>query len=150
MKPTTASDIAKYFIASFQKKKKEISNLKLQKLLYYAQAWHLALYGSPLFADSIEAWVHGPVVPSVFREYKKYTWNPISEKIDAKTPETMKFHLGEVVRIYGDLDAVTLERRTHRESPWKEARGTLAPDEPSNRVITQESMKNFYSAQLHE
>ncbi|HUZ03805.1 MAG TPA: type II toxin-antitoxin system antitoxin SocA domain-containing protein, partial [Acidobacteriaceae bacterium] len=63
MKHTSASDIAKYFIASFQKKNKAISNLKLQKLLYYAQAWHLALYGSPLFSDSIEAWVHGPVVP---------------------------------------------------------------------------------------
>ncbi len=149
MKHPTASDIAKYFIASFQKKKKEISNLKLQKLLYYAQAWHLALYGSPLFADSIEAWVHGPVVPSVFREYKRYAWRPITENVEAQTTADVKFHLTEVIGVYGEFDATKLERMTHREGPWKETRGTLSPDEPSNRVITQESIKKYFSARLN-
>ena len=150
MKHPTASDIAKYFIASFQKKKKEISNLKLQKLLYYAQAWYLALYGSPLFADSIEAWVHGPVVRSVFQEYRKFKWNPLStsDSGNVSFADTTKDHLEEVIRVYGKYDAVFLERLTHRESPWRDARGSLAPDEPSNRVITHEAMKKFYSALL--
>ena len=145
----TASEIAKYTIASFQAKNKEISNLKLQKLLYYAQAWQLALYARPLFREPIEAWVHGPVVPGVFREYKEYAWRPIAQKVQASTPAELKFHLSEVIRVYGKFDAVELERMTHREDPWKEARGSLAPDEPSHRVITDESMKNYYGARLN-
>lgn len=144
MKPT-ASEIAKYIIASFQKKNKEISNLKLQKLLYYAQAWHLVLYEGPLFNDEIEAWVHGPVVPSVFREYKLFGWKSIAAKIQVETPDSLRFHLSEVNRVYGKFDAVTLERMTHREDPWKRARGTLAPDEPSHAVISLSSMKNYFS-----
>src|ERR1035437_5552959 len=110
MKYTTASDVAKYFISSFQKKKKEISNLKLQKLLYYAQAWHLALYDAPLFDDKIEAWVHGPVVPGVFREYKRFVWNPLS--VHGPIPifsGEVNSHLKEVIRVYGKFDAVDLE-----------------------------------------
>jgi len=148
MKSTTASEVAMYFISSFQKKNKEVSNLKLQKLLYYAQAWHLALYGNPLFRDPIQAWVHGPVVPSVFRQYKDYAWRPITQEVKADAPSDLAFHLKEVTRVYGEFDATTLERMTHQEGPWKEARGSLAPDEPSNRVITHESMKNFYHARL--
>lgn len=150
MKYTTASDVAKYFISSFQKKDKEISNLKLQKLLYYAQAWHLALYDVPLFDDKIEAWVHGPVVPGVFREYKRFGWNPLSvQGANHIFSDEVNSHLKEVVRVYGKFDAVDLERMTHREDPWRDARGNLAPDEPSNRAITLEAMEKFYSAKLH-
>ena len=151
MKHTPAIEIAKHFIASFQKNENAITNLKLQKLLYYAQAWHLALYGTALFNDKIEAWVHGPVVPNVFREYKKYSWNPISVSPTNVLIHSsdIQFHLKQVIRVYGKFDATTLERMTHRESPWMEARGTLAPDEPSNRVINLESMKTFYRARLN-
>ncbi|MGC9292044.1 MAG: Panacea domain-containing protein, partial [Acidobacteriaceae bacterium] len=137
MKRVTASEVAKYFIASFQKKGKEISNLKLQKLLYYAQAWHLAFYDVPLFDDQIEAWVHGPVVRSVFQEYRKFGWKPVKTgNSGGITSKKITDHLDEVMRAYGKFDAVLLERRTHRESPWRDARGNLEPDEPSNRVIT--------------
>lgn len=145
----TASNVAKYMIASFQKKHAEISNLKLQKLLYYAQAWHLALYDGPLFDDKIEAWVHGPVVPNVFREYKEYAWRPITKSIQTPTPVTLAFHLNEVLRAYGNFDATALESMTHQEDPWKVTRGTLSPDEPSNRVITLEAIKKYFSARLH-
>lgn len=50
----------------------DLTNLKLQKLLYYAQAWHLVFRQEPLFTDRIEAWRHGPVVPSVFRQYRHF------------------------------------------------------------------------------
>ena len=149
MKYMTASDVAKYFISSFQKKNKEISNLKLQKLLYYAQAWHLVFFDVPLFDDKIEAWVHGPVVRSVFQEYRKFGWKPVkTEDSGGITSKKIKDHLDEVMRAYGEFDAVLLERQTHRESPWRDARGNLEPDEPSNRVITHEAMKLFYRAQL--
>jgi len=147
----TASDIAKYMIASFQKRNNEISNLKLQKLLYYAQAWHLALYDAPLFNDKIEAWVHGPVVRGVFREYKEFGWHPLSvQSANRIFSDEVNCHLKEVIRAYGKFDAVVLERMTHREAPWRDARGNLAPDEPSNRAITPEAMKKFYGARLVE
>lgn len=151
MKIKSASEFAKYFIASFQRKNKAISNLKLQKLLYYAQAWHLALYDRPLFSDDIEAWVHGPVVRQVFREYRSFGWRPLeihgasAVVFDSQTTQ----HLEEVTKVYGKFDGIELERMTHSEAPWRDARGMLAPDEPSNRVITHEAMKRFYSARLH-
>src|SRR6266446_3445682 len=82
---TTASILAKYIIASCSDDGKSVTNLKLQKLLYYAQAWKLALHGKPLFNDRIEAWVHGPVVPVVFREYRDFKWAPLP--VDQSCPE---------------------------------------------------------------
>lgn len=146
----SAMDIANHIIAVCQKRDEEISNLKLQKLIYYAQAWHLAFYDRPLFRDRVEAWIHGPVVPLVFREFKGYGWKPISASASPMLPDRTKLHLREVLRVYGKFDALTLERMTHQESPWRNARNGLAPDEPSNRVITHEAMKKFYGAQLHE
>ena len=66
MKEPSAQQIADYLIAFSHSVGDPISNLKLQKLLYYAQAWYLALHNEPLFPESIEAWVHGPAVPPVY------------------------------------------------------------------------------------
>jgi uncharacterized phage-associated protein len=146
----SASDIANCIIAAFHKRHEEITNLKLQKLVYYAQAWHLALYGKPLFRDRIEAWIHGPVVPPVFWSFRKYGWKAISGSVHCHAlSDHTQAHLKEVVRAYGKFDGPTLERMTHQEAPWRDARKGLAPDEPSNRVITNEAMKKYYGAQLH-
>lgn len=146
----SAKDVAGWMVAAFQRRHQEITNLKLQKILYYAQAWHLVFYDRPLFRESIEAWIHGPVIPSVFRDYRRYGWKPISEPFTlSRTPEQVRPHLKEVIRVYGDFDALSLERLTHQESPWREVRKGLAPDEPSNRVITNESMRKYYSARLN-
>ena len=75
MAGTSAQTVANHFVELLHDQG-GISNLKLQKLLYYAQAWHLALYGEPLFRDRIEAWVHGPVVPPVFGAFKHNKWQP--------------------------------------------------------------------------
>lgn len=147
---TSAKSVANYIIAAFQARHDEITNLKLQKLVYYAQAWHLALYEKPLFQEKIEAWVHGPVIPVVFHRFKQYGWKSISEAvISSAVPEHFHAHLNEVLRVYGKFNGVVLERMTHQESPWRDARAGLAPDEPSNRIITHESMKKYYSTRLH-
>ena len=143
---TTASRVAERLINLSHEKRAPISNLKLQKLLYYAQAWHLALFEKPLFEDAIEAWVHGPVVPSVFRQYKEFRWNPIALRETNPLPARIERHLQEVWNVYGKFDASTLERRTHGEDPWKDARGGLSPDESSNAVISRRSMKAYYSS----
>jgi uncharacterized phage-associated protein len=145
---TTASLLAKHIIAECNANGKTISNLKLQKLLYYAQAWHLAFENKPLFTDRIEAWVHGPVVPNVFREYREFKWSPLTAQC-ADRPSTDVFqHAKKVIDAYGDFDASQLERMTHREDPWLEARAGLPDDVGSTREISWEAMRKYFSARL--
>jgi uncharacterized phage-associated protein len=146
MAQTTARRVADVILTLSNE---QITNLKLQKLLYYAQAWYLALYGCKLFDDDIEAWVHGPVVARVFGDFKGYRWNPIDVPIIEASPQNVSDHVREVLESYGGLGASALERLTHTELPWREARGTLPPDEPSRNVIKPETMMMFYSTMMN-
>ncbi len=70
----TPDHIADFFLSNISAEKREpISPLKLQKLVYYAHAWHYTICGVPLFEEGIEAWMNGPVVPSLFRRFARYT-----------------------------------------------------------------------------
>ena len=145
----TCHDIAQYFIWLAHETGSFISNLKLQKLVYYAQAWYLAIYGEQLFEEDFEAWIHGPVIPQLYDRYKHYQWKPIEEEV--KQPnfsEEVGEFLEEVVEVYFSIDAYDLERMTHLEDPWIKARGNLAQDEPSKEIITKESMKNYFGARV--
>ena len=141
----TADQVAETLIALARQRGMGISNLKLQKLLYYAQAWNLAFYKEPLFSDDFEAWVHGPVVPSIFHRFKAYRWNDITENVTPLDDSDLVAHLKEVLRVYGDFTPNQLERLTHSEKPWQDARDGLAPDVPSRTRITRKSMSEFYS-----
>jgi uncharacterized phage-associated protein len=78
-----------------------------------------------LFEDPIEAWVHGPVVPAVLREYREWSWQPITlEVVAPKLPQDVESHVDEVMASYGGLTAFYLEKLTHQERPWRKARGT--------------------------
>jgi len=143
---TTAHEIAQNIIALSGE---QLTNLKLQKLLYYAQAWNLVFTDQRLFHEDIEAWVHGPVVPAVFREFKCYQWNPIDERGVKPTDEHTASLLSEVIRVYGKFTATQLERLTHQEPPWVEARGGLPPDAPSKNMICTARMKSYYSSLLN-
>ncbi len=148
---STAHEVAQYIIAFSHQHGDPISNLKLQKLLYYAQAWHLALTGKPLFPQQIEAWVHGPVVPSVYHQYKPLSWRPIpDEPGDAKFDTDTREFLNEVMDVYGELSAYQLEKLTHQEDPWRNARGDVPLDESSNAVISHNDMRNYYRARAQE
>ena len=97
-----------------------ISNLKLQKMLYYQQGFHLAYFGTPLFDEDIVAWQYGPVVPSVYKEYKSFESNSIStseEGISLSDDEEELFN--NVYEEYNQFSAVALMKMTHEESPWK-------------------------------
>ena len=143
-------DIADYFIWIANETGSFVSNLKLQKLVYYAQAWHIALHGSPLFEEDFEAWVHGPVIPSLYQKYKSFGWQPINKDATPELPNQVVQFLDEVAGEYFACDAYELEQMTHAEDPWHWARGDLAPDEPSNEVIKKDWMKEFYGARAKE
>jgi len=145
----TASNIAACLINLSNEKRDPVSNLKLQKLLYYSQAWHLAIFKQPIFTEEIEAWVHGPVVPEVFRTYRANKWARISSVEGIIIPESLRSHLEEVWGVYGSLSAYDLERLTHSEDPWKNARAGIAPDVSSHVVITKDSMRDYYTSRLN-
>jgi len=143
-------DIADYFIWIANETGSFISNLKLQKLVYYAQAWYIALHNNPLFEEDFEAWVHGPVIPSLYQKYKSFGWQPISEDVAPGLPKDVIEFLDEVAEEYFACDAYELEQMAHAEDPWNWARGDLAPDTPSNEVIKKEWMKDYYGARVEE
>lgn len=116
--------------------------MKLQKLVYYAQAWSLAWDGSPLFGEELQAWKYGPVSPRLYGMHKHeggFEGNP--ERLSANQKAT----IAAVVRFYGKQPATWLAELSHREDPWMKARGPLPTSAPSNAVITHESMREWYS-----
>jgi len=140
-----ASQVAETIIDLSRKRAiSDLTNLKLQKLLYYCQAWHLALNDTPLFSEEIEGWIHGPAVPRVFGEFKEYRWSVIARAVTPVQDAAVIHHVNEVLALYGKYGATQLERLTHSEQPWIQARRGLSPDEPSRNVIPKNHMKLFY------
>ena len=142
-----AEVVAKYILAKMKENGNPISNKKLQKLLYYSQAWCLVLKGKPLFIDDIQAWVHGPAVPAVYRNYKEYglmnipvTFTSSSVELESELKEVIDMVLGA----YGKYDAYTLESLTHSELPWQQTRGKLLPYENTEAVIPVEVIRSYY------
>ncbi|RKZ93781.1 MAG: hypothetical protein DRR19_00140 [Candidatus Parabeggiatoa sp. nov. 1] len=116
-------DIAKYFLLKGDNEEESgICNLKLQKLLYYAQGFYLALFELPLFESKIEAWRHGPVCPEVYHKYKNHGGNLISapknfEPSSLFSQSLIEF-LDEVYEVFGQFSAWKLRNLTHDEPPW--------------------------------
>ena len=148
---TTANHVADYFLAFCHEHGDVLTNLKLQKVVYYAQAWHIALKTKPLFDDRIEAWVHGPVVPALYRRFKRFGWEPITlqPRVPAFTNGTEK-HLVEVFSAYGQFSAWDLERMTHDEAPWRNARRGLQADDEGHSEITLADMRDFYGKRAQQ
>lgn len=141
-----AEQIADTIIHLARQRDIEITNLKLQKLLYYAQAWNLVFESEPIFRESIEAWVHGPVVPAVFRKFRAYRWNAIDCNVTPTTDARVIGNLNLILDAYGHLSATQLEHLSHKEEPWRVARGSRPIDEPSNEIIERNVMQQFYSS----
>lgn len=143
--------IANYIIRAFQDAGDPVTNLKLQKLMYYIQGWYLGINKTPLLHEDFQAWVHGPVLPSVFHRFKEFRWTPILADVQTPDlPDSIKTHIDEVLEAYGGDTGWSLELRTHNEFPWLNARGSLAPDEPSNQIISKESITSFFASCLND
>lgn len=120
----TAKKVAEWFVnwAESSEEPSDVTNLKLQKLLYYAQGHHLGAHGAPLFAEPIQAWSHGPVVPVVYQAYKRFENAPVKSVDDEFswmefTDDDMEF-LSTVWNTYGRYSAWQLRNMTHSEMPW--------------------------------
>jgi uncharacterized phage-associated protein len=139
----TVHDVASYILA----KQSPMTAMKLQKLVYYCQAWSLVWDERPLFFENIEAWANGPVVYALYDnhrgQYEISTW-PIGNPhaLDEKARETIDAVLG----FYGDKSSQWLSDLTHMERPWREARKDLAPGAQARVVIDHAAMHEYYSS----
>jgi uncharacterized phage-associated protein len=121
--------------------------MKLQKLLYYCQAWSLVWDEGPLFKERIEAWANGPVVREIYDHHKGMysvsSWNKGNVKaLSAEQKDT----IDQVLKVYGDKPSHWLSALTHSEDPWKIARKGLDDGERGNREITHASMMEYYDS----
>ena len=140
----SAFDVAEYFLTIAERQDKEpITNLKLQKLLYYAQGFHLAMFGKPLFKEAIERWTYGPVVPEVYHAYKTYGSGTIEypPEVDfSKFEEETREFLEEVYAARGQYTAWALTQFTHDEPPTK--------DTPERSEISHSQLKEYFDTQI--
>jgi uncharacterized phage-associated protein len=145
---TDVHDVAKYFLALSNDDAGDlISNLKLQKLLYYAQGVHLAVNDAPLFKDDIEAWTQGPVVIAVYRTYNDYGSGaippPATDFVADQFSDQEIEIIHEVWSVFGQFSAWKLRSMTHDEAPWKNAY------EAGVKVISQDSMRKYFKTRLN-
>lgn len=141
----TSKDVAEYFLSRIREEVGDtITHLKLQKLVYYAQGFNLAITGQPLFDDEIVAWEHGPVAPDLYNNYREYGSNPIppleAGSVDDKfTAEQLEI-LDEVHELYGQFSAWKLRNLTHEDKTWIDAH--------PNGIITHDAMKDYFKTLL--
>ena len=139
MTRTTIYEVADAFLTM-----ESMTHKKLQKLCYYAYSWHLALKGERLFPNGFEAWIHGPVDPHLYREYKEYGWQAIPAKQQTAVSVEVYRFLEEVYESYGHLSGDQLEYLTHTEEPWIVARGGLPEYVPCNTPIADDVIQRYY------
>jgi uncharacterized phage-associated protein len=122
----------------------EMTNMKIQKLLYYAQSLHLALYNEPLFDEEIQAWRYGPVCPPAYKFYSEFEAKQLpipNQEYFLQIPSETKELLAEVWEYFGGYHAYKLSDMTHGEFPWKKARKGLPPEARSTEPILLDDMK---------
>ncbi len=146
-----AKTVARWFVNHADRASGEaITQLKLQKLVYYADAWFLANFDKPLIKEDFEAWAHGPVVPALYAKYRSHGWNALPPETGVKVPEDLDDYLETVLEEYGQYGAKKLEKMTHDEEPWLAARGNLTPEAASSTKISKVVMRNFYGSKIEK
>lgn len=148
---TTVCDVSKYILQHFSSNGEDsITSWKLQKLVYYCQAWSLVWYKKPIFPDQIQAWANGPVCPNLYQVHKgKFRLGPedIMGNPDNLTDE-QKVTVDSILEFYGNKTGRDLSYLTHIEGPWSYVRDRagLQPGDRGNAVIEFNDMAQFYGS----
>jgi uncharacterized phage-associated protein len=144
MTTVRAIDVADYVLSCIG----PMSAMKLQKLVYYSQAWALVWTEQPLFSEEFQAWANGPVIWELYCVHRgQFSVTPGFFKGDPNnlSPEQRDV-IDRVLGFYGGKDPQWLSTLTHLESPWVQARGNTPPGESCSEVISKESMLEYYSS----
>lgn len=151
-------ELAKFILAKLG----GMPHLKLQKLIYYIEAWHLAIFEESIIDDGFEAWMHGPVSAKVWHVFKNDD-SPLLSNICISSEEVISIKakvkgvlngeqlalIDNVLEEYGSLTGYELEGLTHQEWPWCQGRNGIPDDESSTNEISKTTMKNFYRKRLY-
>jgi uncharacterized phage-associated protein len=151
------NNVCDYIIMMCKSGGEQLNLLKLQKLLYYVQAWSLAFTGKPFFNGKFQAWVHGPVNREIYQRFSgtKTLYSTVDES-DMQpdfNPETSlsaedRLHIDNVLEVYASYSGSELEAEAHGEEPWIKARGNCRPSERCESELDEELMKKFYASRL--
>ncbi|MEQ6332815.1 type II toxin-antitoxin system antitoxin SocA domain-containing protein [Sphingobium sp. MK2] len=146
----TASDVARYILDRLAPDLSgdHVTAWKLQKLVYYSQAWSLVWDEAPLFNDEIQAWANGPVTPALYQQHKGRF--RLCAKDIAGNPQNLSQEqcdtIDSVLSFYGSKTSQWLSDLTHTEAPWKEARSGVPEGARSQNIITHEAMAAYYES----
>jgi len=136
-------DVAKYIL----EKKGAVTAMKLQKLVYYSQAWSLVWDEAPIFHENIEAWANGPVVRALFEKHRgQFKVEDIAGGDSGQLTQEQKETIDAILEYYGPRSSQWLSDLTHAEDPWRKARGFCPVGGWCDNVITLESMEEYYSS----
>lgn len=141
-----AKDITDYFLSKTINEDSKMTNLKLQKLLYYAQGLHLALFNKELFSEEIEAWQHGPVCVSIYHDFKQYgsniiPYNNCKKDFNNILSSKQTEFLDEIYDVFGQFSAWKLRDMTHEEPTW-------INNKDSASLISQTEMKEYFKRRV--
>lgn len=146
--------IANYFIGLSLQNGDFLNPMKLQKLIYFAHGWYLAVRKKPLISEQIEAWDYGPVIPVVYHKFKKYGNTPITEKYHIEDDTIIIDHdtiifLDNIYNTYKKFNALQLSTISHAEgTPWEDLYIEFEQDLPRNTIISMESIKKYFTLEL--
>lgn len=139
----SANDATAYILRQWGK----MTTMKLQKLLYYCQAWSLVWDEKPLFPEKIEAWASGPVIREIYEKHKGlFSIKAWSHGKILNLSKVQKETIDNVIKYYGPKPSQWLSDLTHKEEPWKKARKGLKPTQPGYGIITHASMMEYYGS----
>ncbi|HID4048525.1 TPA: Panacea domain-containing protein [Pluralibacter gergoviae] len=134
-----------------------MSNLKLQKLAYYADAWYLAFFDEKLVDEDFQAWIHGPVSRAIYDRfsaskslYSNITLEDCTPGFDlSDVPAAASAHIDSVLEVYGAFTGAQLEDMTHKEDPWIKAREGYRPSQRCEEIIDRNVTRNYYRNRLN-
>jgi uncharacterized phage-associated protein len=151
-------ELTKFILATVGK----MTHLKLQKLIFYTEAYHLAYFETSLIDDEFQAWMHGPVTRKVWDHLKNYAnvndniWlneesdkKTVIERVEATLSEDQRIFFKELLTEFGKKTAYELEWLSHEEDPWLKARKGYHPSERCEVIIDKVFMKEFYKGKLY-
>lgn len=159
----TAKSVANYFIGYYKNKKTDITPMKIQKLIYFSHGWNLAIFEEALIDELVEAWRYGPVIPSIYHEFKffgkdsitsfaysreNYPSKPLENIIFLKIPipenENTIALLDRIIEVYGKLSVIQLSNLTHQpDTPWAQV---WNKNSPKNKNIDNKIIKKYFKS----
>jgi len=149
--------VANYFIKKALAEGKELTTLKIIKLVHIAHGWYLGFTGEQLISEAVEAWKYGPVVPSLYHTFKRYGSNTITSlehvngSIILPVNERIIKLLDKIWEVYSDFTAVQLSTLTHEKAtPWDEIWNEEGGSDFKGSIIPNNLIKEYYKKRIAE